>query len=522
AEIDNIPGADLLNLGTLADKYDTEAPAPDDFRLKVSNINSLTSEETDAIVQAVFRANRHIPVKDIHSISPSSSDPNYVTITYKDSSRDVVILYGSVTGSRPSTLADKYDTKAPDDFRLEVANINSLTSEETDAIVQAVFGANRHIPVKDIYSISPSSSDPNYVTITYKDSSHDVVTLYGAVTGSRPSTLADKYDAKAPAPDDFRLKVSNINSLTSEETDAIVQAVFRANRHIPVKDIYSISPSSYNPNYVTITYKDSSSDVVTMYGAVIQKRPEEYTTYGYNPVRPDFYLAVENPDSITEEEKKLFETFLPLINETKNNPLPENTRITVSSDSKVLFNYEDGSNDWLYVRDIVKQYGRVAKPETQVLTIVKGDRLPTATDYLTNARNLPRNATFKLWNMPENSQTAGVYNGVLMADYGNRTGGLARVTLKILEELPLEVAVNQPNPVLDKKPVTGVKVITTNKADATITSNTVNGLKVNAQGQLEGRPTSVTFQGESETAQVNLTVSVSHSTVDRPISKTVT
>ena len=63
-------------------------------------------------------------------------------------------------------------------------------------------------------------------------------------------------------------------------------------------------------------------------------------------------------------------------------------------------------------------------------------------------------------------------------------------------------------------------VVTKNKPNAVISSTETNGLKVNAQGQVEGTPSGLTWTGDAEEQTVSIPVTVSH-TGDTAVSLTV-
>ncbi|MFU2164985.1 hypothetical protein ACMZ6Z_09495, partial [Streptococcus pluranimalium] len=102
AEIDNIPGAELLRQGYLKDKYLIKRPK--NFSYVVGDIKNLTAEEYDHIVNAYKTANASIPSSELLDITISGfrrSDgffyvysPMTILVTFADDSKISLLMLG--------------------------------------------------------------------------------------------------------------------------------------------------------------------------------------------------------------------------------------------------------------------------------------------------------------------------------------------------------------------------------------------------------------------------------------------
>ena len=107
---------------------------------------------------------------------------------------------------------------------------------------------------------------------------------------------------------------------------------------------------------VTVTYEDKTTDLINVFVKVSAKAPSQKT-------------PVDNPKSLTEDEKKAVEAAVKAANPT----LPQDAKIVVATDGKVTITYADKSEDTLSADQVVRakttaEKTKAAQPEVKMLS----------------------------------------------------------------------------------------------------------------------------------------------------------
>ena len=182
------------------------------------------------------------------------------------------------------------------------------------------------------------------VTVTYKDKTTDSINVFVKVS------------AKAPS----QTPVDNPKSLTEDEKKAVEAAVKAANKSLPADAKIMVA----DDGKVTITYADQSTDTVEASVSVRAKTTAEKTD-----VKAPSQTPVDNPKSLTEDEKKAVEAAVKAANPT----LPQDAKIVVATDGKVTITYADQSKDTLSADEVVRakttaEKTKAAQPEVKMLS----------------------------------------------------------------------------------------------------------------------------------------------------------
>ena len=182
------------------------------------------------------------------------------------------------------------------------------------------------------------------VTITYADKTTDSISVFVKVS------------AKAPS----QTPVDNPKSLTEDEKKAVEAAVKAANKSLPADAKIMVA----DDGKVTITYADQSTDTVEASVSVRAKTTAEKTD-----VKAPSQTPVDNPKSLTEDEKKAVEAAV----KAANKSLPADAKIMVADDGKVTITYADQSTDTVEASVSVRakttaEKTKAAQPEVKMLS----------------------------------------------------------------------------------------------------------------------------------------------------------
>lgn len=169
--MDTIPGSDLVEGKTTADKIDPAVPD----KTKVDDPTKLSDVEKDTVKQAIEEANKD---KDGKSTLPEGTeitvgDDGTATIKYPDKSVDTITSKDLVEGK---TDAEKINPIIPDD-KVKVDDATKLTDKEKEEIVQGIVNANKDEEGKSTLPTGTEIdvTDNGTVTIKYPDGSKTVV-----------------------------------------------------------------------------------------------------------------------------------------------------------------------------------------------------------------------------------------------------------------------------------------------------------------------------------------------------------
>ena len=182
------------------------------------------------------------------------------------------------------------------------------------------------------------------VTVIYKDKTTDSINVFVKVS------------AKAPS----QTPVDNPKSLTEDEKKAVEAAVKAANKSLPADAQVKVATDGK----VTITYGDKSEDTLSADQVVRAKTTAEKTDVAAPEVTP-----VDNPKSLTEDEKKAVEAAV----KAANKSLPADAQVKVADDGKVTITYTDGSTDTVEASVSVRakttaEKTKATQPEVKMLS----------------------------------------------------------------------------------------------------------------------------------------------------------
>ncbi|VTX59841.1 DUF1542 domain-containing protein [Gemella haemolysans] len=274
-----IPATDLTKTADSAKEpnagNDVVKPAD---KTVVANPDSLTQDEQNAIAAKVAEVNpeaKTVVVDDKGNATVTTKDGKAVVIPAKDLVKTAEEAVKPNAGNDVNTPADK----------TVVANPDSLTQDEKDAIIAKVKAVNpgAEVVVDEKGNATVTTPEGKTAVIPASDLTKTADSAKEPNAGNDVSTPADKTVVKNP------------DSLTQDEKDVIVAKVKAVN-----PDATVVVDDKGN---ATVTPKDGKPVVIPASDLTKTEAQAKEPKAGNDIVKPADKTVVKNPDSLTQDEK---------------------------------------------------------------------------------------------------------------------------------------------------------------------------------------------------------------------------